>query len=348
MQDSRDAETMAAARLYGSGDLRLVREPRPRVYPGASLVRMTVVGVCGSDLHWFEEAGIGDARLDAPLVLGHELAGVVEAGELTGQRVAIDPAIPCRNCGTCDTGHRNLCPNLTFAGHGSTDGGLREYVAWPTSLLHPLPATISAAEAAMLEPLGVAIHALDLGHPRIGMSVGVFGTGPIGLLLIQVARASGASAIVASEPLAHRREAAARLGADVVLATGEHTNDRTATDPAGLNLDLTFEAAGTDAALVAAMQAVRPGGRVVVVGIPDNDQTSFPASLARRKGLTIVMARRMKETYPRAIDAVERGQVDLSSLVTHRFPLRQAQQAFAFARTRAGLKSVIDVTTDET
>src|SRR5262245_52299958 len=145
---------MKVARLHSPRDLRLHDEPVPEPQPGESLVHVTAVGICGSDLHWFGEGSIGDARLSAPLVLGHEIAGVTN----DGRRVAVDPAIPCEVCEWCLAGHPNLCTNHRFAGHGTQDGGLREYLVWPTHYLHPIPDTLSDADGAMLEPLGVALH----------------------------------------------------------------------------------------------------------------------------------------------------------------------------------------------
>jgi L-iditol 2-dehydrogenase len=186
------ATPMRVARLHAAGDVRVGVEERPEPGPRESLVRVTAVGLCGSDLHWFGEGGIGDAELHRPLVLGHEFGGTVEGGPLHGQRVAVDPAVPCERCARCREGNRNLCPTVRFAGHGGQDGGLREHVAWPTQLLHPVPPQLSDEAAAMLEPLGVAIHAFDLGHVRLGASVAVVGCGPIGLMLLQVARVGGA------------------------------------------------------------------------------------------------------------------------------------------------------------
>ena len=334
---------MAVARLHGVGDLRIGSEPLPTPGDAESLVRVTSVGLCGSDLHWYAEAAIGDARLDRPLVLGHEFAGVVETGRMAGQRVAVDPAIPCGSCRTCRTGWGNLCPQVRFAGHGGLDGGLRTYLTWPTALLHPLPDALTDTDGALLEPLGVAIHAADLGHIRVGGSVAVIGCGPIGLLLVQLARVAGATRVLAVEPLPHRAEAARRLGADQVLAPSltEPVGESASANIAGADVDVAFEVAGTDEAVEAALTAVRPGGRVVLVGIPDNDRTSFPAALARRKGLTIAVVRRMNDVYPRAISLVEQGRVNVRSLVTDRFPLSQADQAFATAASRTGLKVVI-------
>jgi L-iditol 2-dehydrogenase len=309
-------------------------EPAPAAGPGTSLVRVTAVGICGSDLHWWDEGAIGDAKLTHPLVLGHEGAGVIADGPRRGERVAIDPAIPCETCRACRDGYRNLCYRIAFSGHGETDGMLRELMAWPSALLHPLPDRVPDADGAMLEPLGVAIHSADLGHLPFGGTVSVIGCGPIGLMLVQVLRAAGASSVLAVEPLAHRREAAARLGADQVC------------DPAagldGAGVDVAFEAAGNDEAVALAMASVRPGGRVMLAGIPGDDAIRFGASLARRKGLTIAMVRRMNEVYPRAIGLASRGVVDLGSVVTSTFGLGEAGRAFAAGAGRTGLKVIVE------
>lgn len=328
------------ARLYGVRDVRIVDEPPPVPAPGSSLVRVTAVGLCGSDLHWYTEAGIGDARLTRPLVVGHEFAGVIEGGPRDGTRVAVDPAIPCLRCPTCDDGWHNLCPEVRFAGHGRLDGGLRRYLSWPDHLLYRLPAGLSDAEGAMLEPLGVAIHAFDLGHLRLGGAVAVVGCGPIGLLLVRLARVAGAATVIAVEPLAHRAAAAMRAGADHVLADG--TDAAGWAELAGRGVDVVFEVAGNDAAVHAAVLAARPGGRVVLVGIPDGDTTTFTASSARRKGLTIALARRMNHVYPRAIELVASKRVDVSSLVTHRYPLARVAEAFDVAVARTGVKVVVE------
>jgi L-iditol 2-dehydrogenase len=320
---------MKALRLHAPGEIHLHDEPFPQAGPGEVLVRVKAVGICGSDLLWFQSGGIGDARLTRPLVPGHEFAGVIAAGPRRGVRVAVDPAIPCHTCSLCQQGHPNLCLHLRFAGDGNEDGALREYLAWPEECLFPLPDTLSEAEGALLEPLGVALHAVDLAHPFPGARVGVFGCGPIGLFLIQLMQQAGAEEILVSEPLPHRLEAARRWGA------------RPWED--GQEVDVAFEAAGEDSAVTAAMTAVRPGGRVILIGIPANDRTTFPASLARRKGLTIKLVRRMKFTYPRALRLVESGRVDARALVSHRFPLDQAQTAFAVAQRREGLKVIIEL-----
>jgi L-iditol 2-dehydrogenase len=305
-----------------------------------SLVRVSAVGICGSDLHWWDEGVIGDAGLTHPLVLGHEGAGVIAGGPRRGERVAIDPAIPCQACRACRDGYRNLCYQIRFAGHGETDGMMREVMAWPSELLHPLPDALSDADGAMLEPLGVAVHSVDLGHLPFGGTACVVGCGPIGLLLIGALRAAGAGSVLAIEPLAHRREAAARYGADRVADAASSAG--LLRELTGDGVDVAFEAAGTGEGVRLAVDSVRPGGRVVLAGIPGDDIISFGASAARRKGLTIAMVRRMNEVYPRAIGLAARGAVDLAPLVTGRAGLGEVAGAFGDAARRSGLKVIVE------
>jgi L-iditol 2-dehydrogenase len=331
---------MKSVRLHGTGDLQIHHEEIPSAGNGEKLIRVKSVGVCGSDLHWFGEGSIGDAKLEHPLVLGHEFAGVTA----DGQRVAIDPAIPCRHCEFCQQGHPNLGANLVFAGHGKTDGALREWMAWSERSLFPIPDVLSDDDGALLEPLGVAIHSVDLGKLRAGMTVGVFGCGPIGLLIIQVAKLSGAAKIVATDKLIHRVEAAKAFGAShAFLAEDGRELGEIGAATAGRGVDVAFEASGAQSAVDMSFAAVSIGGKVVLVGIPEDDKTTFTASVARRKGLTIKLVRRMKHTYPRAIDLVSKGLVDVRSLVTHRFPLEQAAEAFRVAERREGLKIMIEI-----
>jgi L-iditol 2-dehydrogenase len=328
---------MLVARLHGARDLRTSDEPAPEPGPGESLVRVEAVGICGSDLHWYEDGGIGESRLSGPLVIGHEFAGVVEDGPLAGRSVAVDPAVPCWRCDLCREGHPNLCTHVRFAGHGRCDGGLRQRIAWPTDRLIPLPDGFDSETGALLEPLGIAIHAFDLGHVAVGARVAIVGCGPIGLLIGQVSVAAGASVALAVEPVEHRRAAALRAGAEAAVAPGEIESWD------GAEVDVAFDAAGTDDAVDVALRAARPGARVVLAGIPGgDDRTSFSASVARRKGATLVLVRRMKEVYPRAVRLVEAGVIDMRPLVTHRFPLDRVGDAFEVAARREGLKVVVE------
>lgn len=331
---------MKTVRLVSPGLMQSFTEPIPAPRGNETLIQVKAVGICGSDLHWFNEGSIGDSRLSRPLVLGHEFTGITK----DGRRVAVDPAIPCGKCEQCRKGHPNICPHVIFAGHGEQDGALREWIAWDSSCLFDLPDALNDSEGVMLEPLGVAIHAVDLAKIQSGMTVGIYGCGPIGLLIIQLSRLAGARKIIATDPLTHRVDAARSLGADAVFEVKDHTriSDLLAsTEDRGV--DVAFDCSGSADAVSTAFQTVIPGGKVILAGIPDDNQTSFDAALARRKGLTIKLVRRMKNTYPRAIDLVARGVVDVKSLVTHHFPLEKCQEAFQLASRREGLKTIITI-----
>jgi L-iditol 2-dehydrogenase len=330
---------MHVARLHGPGDLRLHDEEVPRPQEGEILVRVRAVGLCGSDIHWFAEGGVGESTMRHPFVLGHEFGGTREDGRC----VAVDPAIPCEACALCRGGHPNLCESVRFAGDGAQDGGLGEWIAWPERCVIPLPASFTPVDAAMLEPLGIAIHSVDLAHLRTASSVGVFGCGPIGLLILQVARLSGARLFATERKnRAHRLEAARALGAEVFVEDAGREGRAIHAAAGGGGLDVAFETAGDQGAVDAAVEAVRPGARVVLVGIPSESRTSFVAATARRKGLTLVLVRRMGDVYPRAIQLVESGLVDVRSLVSHRFPLSDVRAAFDAAVQRVGHKVVVE------
>jgi L-iditol 2-dehydrogenase len=211
---------MRVARLHAAGDIRLHDEPTPTPNADESLIRVTAVGICGSDVRWYSEAGLGDARLDQPLVVGHDFAGMIES---TGQRVAVDPQIPCNQCEPCREGNPNLCLAQRFAGHGAQDGAMCEYIGLQPRCLHPLSDTLTGEVGAMLEPLGIAIHAVDLAHVKAGTTVGKFGCGPIGLLTIQVVRMAGSTCLIATDELVHRIQSAESFGAQVFDASGDES-----------------------------------------------------------------------------------------------------------------------------
>ena len=335
---------MKTLRLHGIGDLRLHDEPAPAPVGDEALLRIGAVGLCGSDRHWFAEGGIGDAQLSEPLVLGHEFVATVESGPRTGERVAVDPAKPCHACAPCAAGLAHLCLDLRFAGHGTTDGALRTWMAWPDSLLHTIPDSVLDAEGTLLEPLGVALHALVLGRIGPGMTVGVFGCGPIGLLLVQALSAAGASVVLATDRLPLRVKTAVEFGAAHGIVAGDGAVEAGVLGGAvRAGVDVAFEVAGDDAAIDDAIVSTRPGGRVVLVGIPAGDRTSFKASIARRKGLTLLVSRRMEGSdLPRAIRLVESGDVQLGPLVTRRYALDEWPEAFAALQSHRGLKVVVN------
>ncbi len=333
---------MLAARFHGILDLRIDDLPMPEAGEGEALLRIKAVGICGSDVHHYAEGGIGDERIVEPLVPGHEFAALVEAvgpgvkGVKAGDRVAVDPARSCGICEHCRHGHPNLCPDVKFCSTPPINGALCQFMAYPSENLYPLPESIDYAEGTVLEPLGVAIHSVDLGKLRVADTVAVLGCGPIGLLVIELARISGVSQIFATEILPSRLEAAQRLGATTVInAEQEDPVEEILRSTGGRGVDVAFEAAGALETPQQAAEVTRRGGKVILIGIPSEDETPFKASIIRRKGLTIKLVRRMKHTYPRAITLVERGMVDVSSLITHRFPLERAGEAFELVRNYA-------------
>jgi len=330
---------MRAALLHGIRDVRLEERPRPTPGPGEVLLKVASVGVCGSDVHYYVEGCIGDQVVTDPIIMGHEFSALVAGlgagveGLETGQLVAVEPAIPCGVCEPCQHGHPNLCPNVRFCGTPPIDGVFAEYAVMPAENCFPLPEGFSPAEGAMLEPLGVAIHAVGLAHLKPGQAVTVLGAGPIGLLTAAVARASGAGEIYITEPLAYRRQFALDYVATVASDAALNPNDTDVVAEVvrltgGRGVDVAFEAAGAPETTDQAAGLVRPGGQVVVIGIPVEDRMTVTASTARRKGLTIKMVRRMKHTYPRAIRMVQAGMVDVTPLVTHTFPLERIAEAF--------------------
>ena len=329
-------KTQTAVRLHGPRDLRVETIAHPGApAPGEVLLRVSATGVCGSDLHPYETGSIGSTVLAAPLVLGHEFAGVVEqiGDGVTlplGARVAVDPLVWCGQCDSCLRGDQNLCRHQSFAGLAPTDGSLRQWMRVPARNCHPISDAISDAEAALLEPLGIALHATDLARIRVGSSVGIWGGGPIGLCLAQTARLAGADPVYLREPLDWRLKMAQTYGA-VPL-------------PPDVEVDVAIEAAWARESVQQAMDALRPGGTLVLVGIPFEDGVEFKHSTARRKGLTILMCRRMKRVYGRAIALVESGAVDLKGMITHRFPLGEVPEAFRLnAAYEAGVvKTVIE------
>jgi L-iditol 2-dehydrogenase len=301
------------------------------------------VGLCGSDLHWYEDGGIGESVVGEPLVLGHELGGVIASGPRAGERVIVEPADPCGLCEACLAGHANLCPQVRFLGHAPVHGGLRELMTWPQRLLLPAPDSVAGDHVALIEPLGIGLHGLDLGHFRAGMSAGVFGSGPIGLFLIRLLKALGATRVIATDARPHRVQAAIDSGADEAWLTPvDGQPEGIASVP---KVDVGFEAAGEDAALESALITTRLGGRVVVVGIPPTNRHAFSAGEVRRKGLTVAWSRRAKAHHMlRAIELVDHGIVSLEGIISATYALDDAPAAFDDLVARNGLKIVIKPT----
>jgi L-iditol 2-dehydrogenase len=315
------------------------------------------VGICGSDLHTYQDARIGDTPIESPLILGHEFSGVVEEvgsgvildGEFNplqpGTRVAVDPAQPCGRCEMCEQGHPNLCRRLHFCGLYPDPGSFTQWMLVPAHTCFPVPDSIDDAAAALLEPLGVAIHATDLAKARVADSAVILGAGPIGLCLLQAMRASGAQPIYVVDQFPWRLAVAEELGGIPINFREQNPVAAIHKATAGRGVDIAIEAAWADHSVQWCAEMVRLGGRLVLVGIPGNNRLEMNHATARRKGLTIYMSRRMKHVYPRAIRLVESGAIHVDALISHRFPLEQAPTAFALndAYQDQVVKVIIDV-----
>lgn len=324
---------MKVAVLRGAHDIGVAKAPIPAPRQGDVLLRVKANSICGSDLHYYHEGRIGSAEVSGDFTPGHEFSGVVVNGTGSpydlpdGTLVAVDPAQPCHACDWCREGNHHLCPHHRFVGAPPHAGALAEYIAVPATTLFPVPAAMTPHEAALLEPLGVAMHALDLARMRPGTHLAVLGAGPIGLYVLMLARMSGALTVSVIEPLAYRRDKAVELGATATYPDVGSYRDAVADTPRK-GADVVVEATTSPDGPRHATEAVRIGGRVVLVGIPDGDEFSLTASVVRRKGLTLYLSRRMKNTYPRAIEYVRRGRIDVGAIVTHVLPLDDVASAF--------------------
>jgi len=340
---------MKAVRLYGPGDMRLVEIDKPTPGPGEALVQVKAVGICASDVHYYREGRIGDAVVTEPIIMGHEFAGVVAElgpgveGLRVGDRVAVEPAIPCGECELCRAGEINICLGIKFCGTPPYDGALREYIAWPAELCVPVPESMSFAEIAMLEPLAIGVYGVEMVEPVQGRSVGILGAGAIGLSLLQAAKAAGCGKTAVTDLIPERLELARKLGADEAFDANAPEIVKKVVG-GSLGPDIVFEAAGVNEAVVQATEMVRPGGTAVLGGIPDDDVLCVSASVVRRKGLTIKMIRRSRNTLHRALELVKRGEADASSLATHFFPVERIVEAFelAAARTDGVLRAIVE------
>ncbi len=315
--------------LHAAGDARVEPYAPPPPGPGETRVRVAAVGLCGSDLHYFKDGGIGAAQVRAPFVPGHEIAAWLTgdlpgAGLRKGALVAVDPNVACGTCDWCRKGWHNLCPHVRFIGAPPYDGAMATEMNVPVGQILPLPEGFTPARTAMLEPLGVAIHALDLARPHLGERATVLGCGPVGLLVVQLLRLAGAGEVLAIDPQPHRRALAARLGATRVAAGLAEAADWNGGEGSPLVVEFTNAREG----FAEAVAAARIGGRLVLGGIPDGDSYVLPAAPARRRGLGVKFVRRMGDDYPRAMALVAAGRIDVDSLVSHRLPLAEGPAAF--------------------
>jgi len=322
--------------LHGIRDLRLDTLPEPQPGPGQVKVRVRAVGICGSDIHYYKHGRIGNQVVKKPMIVGHEAAGEVAAlgpgvkDLKVGQRLAIDPAHSCGHCAWCLTSRPNLCPNVQFCSTPPVDGLMCEYAVLEASQCLPVPDSLSLAEAAMLEPFQVSVHAANLVGMRPGETAAVVGAGAIGIGCLQVARAGGAARVIVTDRLGYRLKIAKRMGADATIHVGKE-------DPAeamnrltdGHGPDLVFECTNRAAGVVQAIQVAAIGARVACVGIAQEDAIPVDPHEARRKELRLVFTRRSRWTMRQALALVVSGRADNAGFITHRFDLEHAAKGFA-------------------
>lgn len=331
---------MRAAVLVEPGRIEMEQRPVPTPGPGDVLVRVTSVGVCGSDTHYYRHGRIGSFVVDAPLVLGHEAAGtIVGVGESVdpariGQRVSIEPQRPDPDSAETRRGDYNLCPHMRFFGTPPIDGALCDYVTIGASFAHVVPDTVSDDAAALCEPLSVGIAALRKAGFGEGAKVLVAGAGPIGIVVVQLARAYGAAEIAVSDPDRSRRDNALSNGATVALDP--------AADTPGCDFDAFIDASGAPAAVTAGIRSLRPAGTAVLVG-SGAESMDLPTQLIQNRELMVTGVFRYANTWPEAIALVESRRVDLDSMVTGRFPLERTAEALDSDRTPGSVKTVVAV-----
>lgn len=326
-------QTMNASVLTEPQRIELQSVAVPTLRPNQVLVRVEAVGVCGSDTHFYETGAIGDLVVRGPVILGHESAGTIVAvgadvsPSRVGARVAVEPQVVCRRCEYCKSGRYHLCPGVEFYGAWPYDGSFAEYEAIDDDFAHDIPDGMTFEQAAMAEPVSVAVHAVRKAGVTAGSRVLITGAGPIGVLNAQVARAFGATEIVISDPVSNRRAFAREHGADEAL-------DPASTDFGDFSerFDVYIDASGSSRAIDQALPAVRRGGTVVLVGM-GGDRLDLPIALIQHREITLTGTFRYVNTWPTAIALIASGAVDVSSVVTHRYGLDRVEEALLKAKT---------------
>lgn len=325
-----------AAVMYGTRDVRVEERAVPEPGPKEVLVEIRSVGVCGSDVHYFEEGRIGSFIVEEPMILGHESMGTVVGlgSEATkhkeGDRVTLEPGIPDGTCRECRAGRYNLCPNVRFFATPPIDGAFANYVAIHEDFAFTLPDTLSDDAGALMEPLSVGIWANRKAATRAGDHVLVTGAGPIGLVSLQVALAEGATEVTVTDVAPERLEMARSMGATRTINVAEEP-----VDEAGIEADSLIECSGNPRALNDGIRSVRPAGIAVVVGMGPNEETSVPLAYVQTREVWLTGTFRYANTYPAAIELAATGKVDLDALVTSRFDLDHAADALQASRKDA-------------
>ncbi|MGC8737518.1 MAG: zinc-dependent alcohol dehydrogenase [Candidatus Hydrogenedens sp.] len=330
---------MKTACWVGPHKIEIIERPKPKLKPGEVLIQVESVGICGSDIHYFLEGKIGDQIITPPLVLGHEFAGIVCEIQgsihehLLGKRVCVEPGIACGICEYCKRGHYNVCPNMRFLGGPGCDGALSEYVAVPAEYCFPVPQSITAPIASMVEPTAVALHAVELADVHPGETALVVGLGSIGLLTAQILLLSGISLVAGIDIIPHRIIVAKQLGVHQTFSAPLKNNIEESVTwirqiTGNYNFDITFDCTNRSEGIAIACNGTRPAGRSILVGISGKDYDPIPVSIARRRELKLQWCRRFRHNFTATIKLIEQGKININSILTHHFQPEQTQIAF--------------------
>ena len=309
--------------------------PMPVAGPDDVIIKVQSVGVCGSDLHYYRSGSIGDFKVEFPFILGHEAAGIVaEVGEnvrtlAPGDRVCMEPGVPCMKCEECLSGHYNLCKDVRFWATPPYDGVLSEYIVHPAAFTFKLPDNMSFTEGALVEPLAIGLHACNQGGVKLGQTVVIMGAGCIGLVSLLAARAYGATQVVVGDVIDKRLEKAAELGAIPVNTKSEDIVAKVMELTDGRGADVCIDCAGFSSTVDNCLSAARPAGTVIIVGLGEDRVNGFNSSVMSTKELTVKSIFRYRNLYPTAINAIADGRINVGAIVSHRFTFDDTINAFA-------------------
>ena len=338
---------MKASRFLGNKTFAVADLPTPHAGPGELVLRNQVCGVCGTDVHIYHGEP-GSADVNPPVVLGHEYSGeVVEVGEgvtgfAVGDHVTVDPNIYCGHCAYCQNGKKQLCPSMEAIGV-TRDGGFAQYSRIPASQAFKLEPTVPWEAAAMAEPLACCLHGIDLAGIQVGDKVCVVGGGAIGLLMVQLAKLSGASQIVLSEPNEKRRQVGLQVGANAALDPTRPDAQEAFAQVLDGGANVVIECVGNVSAVKSAFQFAGKGATVLLFSVPKVDATfDLPLFDVYKKELTIKGSFVNPDTHARAVALINSGKVDFGPIITHRFPLDQLPEAIAMQMSDASIKVVVE------
>lgn len=338
--------------MHGTNEMVWKDIPMPIAEENEVLVKVDSVGICGSDVHYYQHGRIGDFVVEGDFILGHECAGeVVEIGSsvknlVVGDRVALEPGKTCGKCEFCKDGQYNLCPDVEFFATPPYQGVLANYVTHPEDMCFKLPDNVSYVEGALVEPLAVGLHATNIGGVKLGDTVVIFGTGCIGLVTLLASKARGASKVIVVDVLANRLKTATRLGATHVINAREVDVRKTIeklTD--GKGAQVVIDTAGAEITVKQTVDAVKRGGIIVLVGMTQKDETSFNFMKLMGKEGQVKTIFRYKNLYPVAINAIASGAINVKDIVSHEFDFENTKEAFDFVVNNANdvVKAVIKI-----